>query len=192
MKHYKPTAVNQQKTIPGTAYINWYTLMVIHLRSLALAGFARPSWATGWLVQFAHGTGDRFGFVWDRNQDAVVLKWPLGRSLTANWKILKAQRNDTECYVNHVWSCFVHIHTTLASKTLANLYANCVNSAWQSYPLDVTLKTLDVSPLWPYLDLSFPFRTVTPSVIPESFLMLLGPKLWNCLHLPPNGNCGPD
>lgn len=43
--------------------------------TLATPGFARPSWATGWLVQFAHGTGDRFGFVWDRNQDAVVLKW---------------------------------------------------------------------------------------------------------------------
>ncbi|CAL1172190.1 unnamed protein product [Cladocopium goreaui] len=52
--------------------------------TLATPGFARPSWATGWLVQFAHGTGDRFGFVWDRNQDAVVLKWPLGRSLTAS------------------------------------------------------------------------------------------------------------
>ncbi|CAK9069442.1 unnamed protein product [Durusdinium trenchii] len=44
--------------------------------TLAMPGFGRPSWDTGWLVQFAHRAGeDRFGFVWDRAQDAVVLKW---------------------------------------------------------------------------------------------------------------------
>eukprot|EP00931_Biecheleriopsis_adriatica_P060096 TRINITY_DN36075_c0_g1_i1.p1 TRINITY_DN36075_c0_g1~~TRINITY_DN36075_c0_g1_i1.p1 ORF type:complete len:493 (-),score=60.68 TRINITY_DN36075_c0_g1_i1:48-1526(-) len=37
-----------------------------------------PSWAGGWLVQFENDDerGDhRFGFVWDRNQEAVVLRW---------------------------------------------------------------------------------------------------------------------
>eukprot|EP00913_Durusdinium_trenchii_P027771 g26041.t1 len=42
--------------------------------TLAMPGFGRPSWDTGWLVQFAHRAGeDRFGFVWDRAQDAVGL-----------------------------------------------------------------------------------------------------------------------
>lgn len=57
--------------------------MSIHLAAVRAypfpSGFGRPSWDTGWLVQFAHRAGeDRFGFVWDRAQDAVVLKWTLG------------------------------------------------------------------------------------------------------------------
>merc|ERR1712232_489064 len=46
--------------------------------TLATPGFDMPSWAGGWLVQLDHdvATSDnRFGFVWDRNQDAVVLQW---------------------------------------------------------------------------------------------------------------------
>jgi len=46
--------------------------------TLAAPGFSRPSWAGGWLVQVgddAHNGDNRFGFVWDRNQDAVVLRW---------------------------------------------------------------------------------------------------------------------
>merc|ERR1712151_936762 len=46
--------------------------------TLAMPGFRHPSWAGGWLVQLEddRGRGDhRFGFVWDRNQDAVVLHW---------------------------------------------------------------------------------------------------------------------
>ncbi|CAE7233518.1 pkd2 [Symbiodinium natans] len=43
--------------------------------TLARPGFQAPSWAQGWLVQFQGVGSHRFGFVWDRNQDAVVLKW---------------------------------------------------------------------------------------------------------------------
>jgi len=46
--------------------------------TLAAPGFAGPSWDGGWLVQLENdqGSGDhRFGFVWDRAQDAVVLRW---------------------------------------------------------------------------------------------------------------------
>merc|ERR1712037_103910 len=46
--------------------------------TLAMLGFGEPSWAGGWLVQL-HSTSStedhRFGFVWDRNRDAVVLHW---------------------------------------------------------------------------------------------------------------------
>lgn len=44
--------------------------------TLATFGFGNPSWAPGWLVQLRTGRdGDRFGFVWSRNQDAVVLEY---------------------------------------------------------------------------------------------------------------------
>jgi len=46
--------------------------------TLAAPGFGTPSWASGWLVQFADADtngGHRFGFAWDRNQDVVVLQW---------------------------------------------------------------------------------------------------------------------
>eukprot|EP00928_Gymnodinium_smaydae_P090450 TRINITY_DN74244_c0_g1_i1.p1 TRINITY_DN74244_c0_g1~~TRINITY_DN74244_c0_g1_i1.p1 ORF type:complete len:518 (+),score=40.13 TRINITY_DN74244_c0_g1_i1:96-1556(+) len=46
--------------------------------TLATPGFGHPSWAGGWLVQLEDdraGGDHRFGFVWDRNQDAVVLHW---------------------------------------------------------------------------------------------------------------------
>ncbi|CAE7417072.1 pkd2 [Symbiodinium sp. CCMP2456] len=43
--------------------------------TLAMPGFQHPSWAQGWLVQLQAAGTHRFGFVWDRNQDAVVLKW---------------------------------------------------------------------------------------------------------------------
>lgn len=47
--------------------------------TLASPGFQYPSWAGGWLVQLRddtrQGGHNRFGFVWDRNQDAVVLHW---------------------------------------------------------------------------------------------------------------------
>lgn len=46
--------------------------------TLAMPGFGHPSWSSGWLVQFqddAHTGDHRFGFAWDRNQDAIVLRW---------------------------------------------------------------------------------------------------------------------
>ncbi|CAJ1367328.1 unnamed protein product [Effrenium voratum] len=44
--------------------------------TLATPGFGRPSWAAGWLAQFGDAaTEQRLGFVWDRSQDAVVLRW---------------------------------------------------------------------------------------------------------------------
>lgn len=45
--------------------------------TLAMPGFHQPSWADGWLVQFEDSPNGfhRFGFAWDRNQDAVVLQW---------------------------------------------------------------------------------------------------------------------
>lgn len=47
------------------------------LGALAFAGFRHASWGAGSLVQLADdadGT-QRFGFVWQRAQDAVVLHW---------------------------------------------------------------------------------------------------------------------
>merc|ERR1712151_431021 len=46
--------------------------------TMACPGFRSSSWAGGWLVQLENDvvTGDhRFGFVWDRSQDAVILHW---------------------------------------------------------------------------------------------------------------------
>lgn len=46
--------------------------------TLAAPGFSSPSWANGWLVQMQDDDtngGHRFGFCWDRSQDAVVLQW---------------------------------------------------------------------------------------------------------------------
>jgi len=46
--------------------------------SLASPGFRKPEWTGGWLVQLEHRhtNGEhRFGFVWDTDQDAVVLHW---------------------------------------------------------------------------------------------------------------------
>eukprot|EP00439_Symbiodinium_sp_Y106_P024714 s5627_g3.t1 len=43
--------------------------------TLAMPGFQHPSWALGWLVQLQSAGTHRFGFAWDRNQDAVVLRW---------------------------------------------------------------------------------------------------------------------
>jgi hypothetical protein len=46
--------------------------------TLAMPGFLNPSWAGGWLVQVQGNSpqeGHRFGFCWDRNQDAVILQW---------------------------------------------------------------------------------------------------------------------
>jgi len=51
--------------------------------TLAMPGFGAPSWASGWLVRLEalpddtgnQTGGDRFGFMWDRNQDMVVLEY---------------------------------------------------------------------------------------------------------------------
>mmetsp|Transcript_153531 Transcript_153531/g.270962 ORF Transcript_153531/g.270962 Transcript_153531/m.270962 type:complete len:423 (+) Transcript_153531:28-1296(+) len=46
--------------------------------TLATPGFRSPSWANGWLVQLQDNDANgahRFGYVWDRDQDAVVLQW---------------------------------------------------------------------------------------------------------------------
>ena len=170
----KPTAVNQQKTITRNRGLSVRIYKLIYTWWLSIwevwplqALLGRPGPLDGWCSSpmAPEIDLDLFGI---ETQDAVVLKWPLGRSLTASWKILRAQRNDTvqNCYVNqygHVLSIFT---TTLASKTLANLYANCVSAAWQSYPLDVTLKTLDVSPA---LTLPGPFLHLPNGDPPVSF-----------------------
>jgi len=64
-----PSVLNRQTSSWETVVRSWRGF-----GTLATPGFHRPSWAAGWLAQFA-GAVDRFGFVWDRNQDAVVLKW---------------------------------------------------------------------------------------------------------------------
>lgn len=44
--------------------------------TLAMPGFYGPEWAGGWFVQVWDGAGgNRFGFMWDRHQDVVVLQW---------------------------------------------------------------------------------------------------------------------
>lgn len=46
--------------------------------TLAMMGFRGPSWSGGWLVQLqdSSATGDhRFGFAWDRDEEAIVLCW---------------------------------------------------------------------------------------------------------------------
>lgn len=48
--------------------------------TLAMPGFGGPTWADGWLVRLEPrdgepGGADRFGFMWDRNQDAVILEY---------------------------------------------------------------------------------------------------------------------
>uniref|UniRef100_A0A7S4UYN2 F-box domain-containing protein n=1 Tax=Alexandrium monilatum TaxID=311494 RepID=A0A7S4UYN2_9DINO len=60
--------------------------------TLAMQGFRHPSWDGGWLVQLESvgSNGDhRFGFVWDRQQDAVVLRW-----ITAQ---------DTSSFLQRAW-----------------------------------------------------------------------------------------
>lgn len=49
--------------------------------TLAMFGFGQPSWAPGWLVQLEPTSdGDRFGFVWSRNQETIVLEYVQAQS----------------------------------------------------------------------------------------------------------------
>lgn len=42
---------------------------------LAFPGFQNPSWSQGQLLQLASEHGDRFGFMWNRQQDVIVLAY---------------------------------------------------------------------------------------------------------------------
>lgn len=69
-----PTSFSNRRTRRSESVLRTWT----GFGTLAAPGFAGPSWAPGWLVQLQNNpeTGNhRFGFLWLRNQDGVVLQW---------------------------------------------------------------------------------------------------------------------